>query len=101
MRVKLKHSQKVLEGLVQNDFTMIAKNAQDMSLLSLDETWQVMTTPDYLEHSRKFRVAADALSDAAKKHNLEQSTIAFNLMTTRCVECHKYVRDVRIAKAGN
>ena len=101
MRVKLKHSQKVLEGLVLNDFTLVAKNAQDMSLLSLDETWQVMTTPEYLEYSRKFRVATDALSSAAKRNNLEQSTVAFNQMTTRCVECHKYVRDVRMARAGN
>jgi hypothetical protein len=101
MRVKLKHSQKVLEGLVLDDFALVAKNAQEMSTLSLDETWKVMTTPDYLEHSRKFRIAADALSAAAKKHNLEQSTTAFNQMTTRCVECHKYVRDVRIAKVGN
>ena len=101
MRVKLKHSQKVLKGLVPNDFTMVAKNAQDMSLLSLDETWQVLTTPDYLEYSRKFRVTTDALSSAAKRNNLEQSTVAFNQVTTRCVECHKYVRDVRMAKAGN
>ena len=101
MHVKLKHSQKVLEGLVLNDFTMVAKNAQNMSLLSLDETWQVMTTPEYLEYSRKFRVATDALSSAAKRNNLEQSTVAFNQMTTRCVECHKYVRDVRMAKVGN
>ncbi len=101
MRAKLKHSQKALEGLVLEDFAGVATAAQDMSSLSLDETWQVLTTPEYIEYSRKFRVAADALSAAAKKHNLEQSTTAFNQMTTRCVECHKYVRGVRMAKGGN
>jgi cytochrome c556 len=101
MRVKLKHSQKVLEGLVLGDFTMISKSSQEMSLLSLAETWQVLQTPQYVDYSRKFRNAADALTDAAKKGNLDLSTEAYNRLTTRCVECHKYVRDVRMAKIGN
>jgi hypothetical protein len=98
MVVKLAHSQKVLEGLVVEDFDAIAKNADNMRLLSLDETWQVLTTPDYLEFSRKFRAACEALGDAARKKNLEKSTAAFNQMTVKCVECHKYVRGVRMAR---
>jgi cytochrome c556 len=98
MRVKLKHSQLVIEGLVLADFDKIAKNSQDMSLLSLAETWQVLQTPQYIAYSRKFRNATDALSDAAKKKDLDKATEAYNLVTTRCVECHKYVRDVRMAR---
>ena len=98
MRVKLKHSQSVLEGLVLEDFDEIAKNAQEMSLLSLAETWQVLQTPEYIDYSRKFRNAADTLSDMAKKKNLTEATTAFNQMTTRCVECHKYVRGVRMVE---
>lgn len=98
MRVKLKNSQSVVEGLVLADFDKIAKNAQDMSLLSLAETWQVLQTPQYIEYSRKFRTAADALADAAKKKNLDQAAEAYNRVTLRCVECHKYVRDVRMAR---
>ncbi len=97
MEVKLHHSQNVIEGLVSGDFDKIAKNAQDMSLLSLAETWQVLQTPQYIEYSKKFRTASDALADAAKKKNLDAATKAFNLVTLRCVECHKYVRDVRMA----
>jgi hypothetical protein len=99
MRVKLKHSQLVLEGLVLGDFDKIAKNAQEMSLLSLAETWQVLETPQYIEYSRKFRKDVDSLADAAKKKNLDQSTQAYNRVTLRCVECHKYIRDVRMASA--
>jgi cytochrome c556 len=98
MRVKLKHSQLVIEGLVLGDFDKIAKNSQDMSLLSLAETWQVLQTPQYIEYSRKFRKAADALSEAAKKKDLDGATEAYNLVTIRCVECHKYVRDTRMAR---
>jgi cytochrome c556 len=100
MRVKLRHSQKVLEGLVLENFDEIAKNSQEMSLLSLAETWQVFETPDYIEQSRKFRVAADALTDAAKRKNLERATLAFNQVTAKCVECHKYVRGIRMAQAA-
>jgi hypothetical protein len=98
MRVKLKHSQLVIEGLVLADFDKIAKNAQDMSLLSLAETWQVLQTPQYISYSRKFRNATDALSEAAKKKDLDKATEAYNLVLNRCVECHKYVRDVRMAQ---
>lgn len=100
MQVKLRHSQKVLEGLVLEDFPAIAKGSQELSLLSLAATWQVFETPEYVEYSRKFRNAADALTDAARKKNLERATLAFNQMTTRCVECHKYVRGVRMADAS-
>jgi len=100
MRVKLRHSQKVLEGLVLEDFDVIAKNAQEMSLLSLAEAWQVLQTPDYVDFSRKFRNAADALAEAAKKKKLDEATVAFNQLTTKCVQCHKYVRGVRMAKIG-
>lgn len=99
MRVKLVHSQKVLEGLVEEDYPKIAKNAQELSLLSLAEMWQVLNTEEYVDFSRKFRSAADELSKAAKKKNLEQTTQAFNAVTTRCVECHKYLRGLRLAKA--
>ena len=97
MRVKLKDSQNVLEGLVLDDFDKIAKNSQDMSLLTLAETWQVLNTPQYVEYSRKFRNATDTLTEMAKKRNLEGATMAYNLVTVKCVECHKYVRDVRMA----
>jgi cytochrome c556 len=99
MRAKLKHSQRVLEGLVMEDFDEVAKGAQEMSLLSLAASWQVLQTPEYLDFSRKFRTAADVLSEKAKKKDLTGATTAFNQLTVRCVECHKYVRAVRMADA--
>ena len=98
MRAKLKHSQKVLEGLVRDDMDLVIQGAQEMKLLSLETNWQVLQTSEYVAFSRQFRADADALTAAAKKNNLESATSAFNRVTTRCVECHKYVRDVRMAK---
>lgn len=100
MRLKLKYSQAAIEGLVLDDLEKVAKSGQELSLLSLAETWQVLNTPEYLSFSRKFRQAADALSEAAKKGNLDRATTAFNQVTVKCVECHKYVRDSRMADAS-
>ena len=97
MRAKLAHSQKVLEGLTTEDFDMIAKNSQAMSLLAQASNWQVLQTPEYLEQSRDFRRAADTLTDAAKKKNLDGAALAYVEVTMKCVNCHKYVRGVRMA----
>ena len=97
MRAKLEHSQKILEGLATEDYESISKNAQDLSLLSLAASWQVLQTEDYQQHSREFRRAADALKDAAKKKNLDGAALAYVDVTLKCVNCHKYVRGIRIA----
>ena len=98
MRAKLSHSQKVLEGLTTEDFDMIAKNSQAMSLLSQATNWQVLQTEEYLQQSRDFRRAADALTEAAKKKNLDGAALAYVELTMKCINCHKYVRGVRMAR---
>lgn len=98
MRAKLIHSQKVLEGLTTENFDLVAKQAQQLSLLSLASTWQVIETPEYTRRSNEFRRASDDLTKAAKNKNLDGATLAFVNVTLKCVECHKYVRTVRQAK---
>jgi hypothetical protein len=100
MKLKLQHAQKVLEGLVMEDFDTIEKNSQSLSLLSQAETWQVLQTPDYLQHSGEFRRAANAVTNAARDKNIDGAALAYLEMTMKCVNCHKYVRDVRMANAG-
>ena len=98
MRVKLSYSQKVLEGLTIEDFDLIAKNSQAMSLLSQATNWQVLTTAEYLQHSQDFRRTADALTEAARKKNLDGAALAYVELTMKCINCHKYVRGVQRAR---
>jgi len=98
MQVKLKHSQDILAGMVTEDFDKIAKGAQELSLLSQAASWQVFQTEDYLLHSREFRRSADALRDAAKAKNMDAAALAYVDTTLKCVNCHKYVRGVRMAE---
>ena len=99
MRLKLDHAKDVLEGLALEDYDLIAKNAQDMSLLSLAASWQVLQTPEYLQQSNEFRRTADALTKAAQDENLDGAALAYVELTMKCVNCHKYVRGVRMADA--
>lgn len=99
MRAKLVHSQKLLEGLTMEDYDEIAKHAQDLSLLSLAANWQVLQTEEYVQQSREFRRAADALREAAKKRNIDGAALAYVDVTMKCVNCHKYVRGVRMASS--
>jgi ribosomal protein L44E len=97
MRLKLDHSQKVLEGLATEDFEAIAKHAHELSLLSQATTWQVLQGSEYLQHSREFRRTADELGREAKQNNLDGSALKYVELSLRCVSCHKYVRGVRMA----
>lgn len=95
MEVKLQHSQAILGGLTREDFSVIGKRAQDLSLLTMQANWDVMQTEEYLEQSRAFRRSADALKQAAEKRNLDGATVAYVDMTLKCVACHKYVRNAK------
>ncbi len=97
MRLKLTHAQAVLEGIAREDFDGIAIHSQALSLLSQEANWKVLQTEDYLEHSIEFRRTADAITEAAKKKNLDGAALAYVDMTMKCVNCHKYVRGVRMA----
>lgn len=93
MRAKLAHSQDVLEGLAIEDFALIDKGAQQLSLASEDASWQVLQTEDYARQSAEFRRSCDSLRKAAKDENLDGAALAWMEVTMKCVQCHKYVRD--------
>jgi hypothetical protein len=95
MRAKLAHSQDVLEGLAVEDFDLIDKGAQQLSLVSEDAGWQVLQTEDYARQSADFRRSCDSLRKAAKAKNLDGAALAWMEVTMKCVQCHKYVRDER------
>lgn len=95
MQQKLDHSKAILEGLALEDYQSIAKNAQDLSLLSLESTWNVLSTQEYLQHSQDFRRAVKQIIEAAHEKNVDKATLGYVDLTIRCVECHKYLRETR------
>ena len=98
MRLKLIHAQTVLEGLATEDFSQIAKGSEAMILLSHESNWKAFQTLEYNEHSADFRKIAGALVKHANEKNLDAATLDYVLLTTNCVQCHKYVREQRAKK---
>jgi cytochrome c556 len=98
MKAKLEHSQKTLEGLAKGDYELVAKHSQAISLLCEDELWAVLKTPEYSERSKEFQRSINAITDAARKKNLEAATLAYVDATMKCVSCHKYVRQTRMPR---
>ena len=100
MRAKLGHSQKILEGLLTEDFEMILTNAQKMSLLTRTLDWGMLETPEYLQRSMEFRRSVDQLAAAAKQNNLDGVALAYLDVTINCVQCHEYVRKATPANSN-
>lgn len=95
MKQKLQASEKILEGLALEDFDTIVQQAQRVSLLTLEESWNVLQTVDYRRESEEFRRAVDALGAAARQKNLDGAALAYMQVTLNCVRCHKYLRSGR------
>jgi cytochrome c556 len=92
MRQKLYHSEKTLEGLTTENYDLVAKHSQAMSLLCQDEQWATLRTKEYAERSTEFRRSVDAITSAAREKNLDAATLAYVDATMQCISCHKYVR---------
>jgi len=99
MQRKLKHAQKVLEGLAINDFDKIAENAEELMTISKLNEWKVVKTPRYATYSDEFQENVQKLIKNAKDKNLDGATLAYMEMTSSCIKCHKHVREVRMARA--
>ena len=98
MQLKLGHAQKVLQGVVTEDYDLIRSNAQSLSLVSQAAAWQVLQTPEYQRYSADFRRTADDLARQAKDKDLDGAALSYVRLTITCVECHKRVRGVRVTQ---
>ena len=96
MRQKLDHSQKLLEGLTLENYTMVVENARALRKLSEDARWQVSPNINYLRLSSEFQDLADEMAKKAEQKNLDGATLAYVRLTLNCVKCHQLTRDLRI-----
>lgn len=96
MQQKLLRAQKVLEGIAQNDPTIIKQGAQDLLTLSKTAEFRVLKTPQYDLHSNEFRRSLEDVVKGANDRNIDAATLAYMDMVLACVRCHKHVREVRV-----
>ena len=93
MQLKLEHSKEILEGLVTEDYEMVAKGAQSLTALSLESAWNVYSTKTYLQQSSDFRRSLQVVKDAAKEKNVDRAALGYVNLTVQCLECHRFLRN--------
>jgi hypothetical protein len=93
MRAKLASSQKVLEGLLAEDFTLIAQGAKEMARISEAAEWPRARDEVYDHYATELRRQCDKLKELAGKTNHEGASFTYLQITTTCINCHDYVRD--------
>ncbi len=98
MRSKLGSSQKVVEGLVAKDFSLVQKGAKELLNVCDAEEWRSSDDQVYKHFKTELRRQAEKLDSFGDAQNLEGTTFAYLSLISTCVDCHSHCRDVlRIA----
>ncbi len=97
MRKKLDASNKVLKGLMTDDFEDIEKGADALLAMSMQERWRVSADPTYGRFSREYRSAVRKLQAKSKKETTDGAALAWIDVTMSCIECHDWVRNIVVA----
>lgn len=95
MKLKLSHSQEVLEGMVREDFAKIEKGANGLVVICQTLGWtEEKTKGQFKTHDTEFHNIAHELMNLAKEGNLEGVYYKYIQMTVSCIDCHQHIRDV-------
>ena len=97
MRKKLGASNRILEGLVTEDFELIQKGADELVTISSAEKWRIINDAMYHQHSNQFTRVAKNLQIVAKEKKLDSCAFLWLEATMSCIQCHKFVRSMMIA----
>ena len=93
MKIKMNGTAGILTGLASGDFDTIKEHATRMYAFSRIEKLTKGKNEEYQLQLKMFRYANRKLIQMASAKNLEGATLAFNQMTTSCVNCHRVIRD--------
>ncbi len=94
MRAKLASSQKVVEGLMSNDFAVIRKGAEEMTKVCDATQWHATEDQVYAHYRDELRRTSKKLALLAEEKNLDGSAFTYMHSLTTCIGCHDHCRDV-------
>ena len=99
MREKLVHSQKILEALTTSNQALLLRESEALQQIAGSPQWTAeLRTPELRGYADTFIKAVAALSAAAKRRDTDAAAANYNTMTTACYQCHKRLKDMRIAR---
>ncbi|MBM3993828.1 MAG: hypothetical protein FJ303_06705 [Planctomycetes bacterium] len=96
---KLTHAQKLLEGIATAKFDKIEKHANELIRISKTAEWLANKQPRYEQFSNDFARSAEGIVKKAREKNIDGVTLGYFDLTSSCVRCHQYLREIRDARA--
>jgi len=100
MREKLAHAQRILEALTTSNHALLEREATSLARITESPDWWVLRSPEFRGHSDRFLKIANELVQSARDRDLDAASVQYAALTTTCYQCHKYVKDSRIARSG-
>jgi cytochrome c553 len=99
MREKLAHSQKILEGLTTSNQDLLVREADALSRIATSPQWAAdLRTPELRGYAESFIKTVTDLAAAARRRDLDAAAANYNTMVTACYQCHKHLKNSRIAR---
>lgn len=98
MREKLTHAQRVLEALTTSNLALLERESAALSEATKQLGWMVLKTPEYRRQSDAFLRTTEDLAAAAKQRDLDLAAMHYVSMTMSCYQCHRYIKNMRLAK---
>jgi len=98
MREKLKASTDILEGLTIEDFRLIGDGARRLYKMSTVEKWNYSNDAIYRQFSSEFQRVTQDLIKASDDRSLDRSALKWIDVTMKCIECHRYVREILVVE---
>jgi cytochrome c556 len=97
MREKLGHAQKILEAVTTSNQAILVRESEALSRIAASPAWNELRTPELRGYTDRFLKTVADLDAAAKNRDFDAAAAAFSTMTTTCYQCHKHLKDSRIA----
>jgi len=94
MRAKLSSSQRVIEGLMAGDCSLIRKGGEDMMKICDATEWRTREDQVYAHYRGELRRGAIKLIKQANEKSLDGAAYTYMHSMTTCISCHEYCRNV-------
>ncbi len=94
MRAKLASSQKILEGLMTQDFGLIKNGGSELAKICEATQWHAKEDQVYAHYRDELRRASQKLVQLAEDEDQDGATYTYMHSITTCTSCHDYCRDV-------
>jgi cytochrome c556 len=97
MREKLGHAQKILEAVTTSNQALMIRESEALSRIVASPAWNELRTPELRGYTDRFLKTVADLDAAAKNRDFDAAATSYSALTTTCYQCHKHLKDSRIA----